>query len=183
MIVQKKLKFNLSGQRYKFSLKNKIFRQIWNFIWLIFFRFSPRSLCRWRAFILRLFGAKLGENVRVWPSCKVWAPWNLKVGNNTRIGEFVDIYSVTSIKIGPNSIISQYSYLCTATHDYNDPRFPLILKEIVIGESCWIAAGAYIGPGVKVGDGAIIAAKSCVVKDVEEWVIVGGNPAKIIKKR
>lgn len=133
--------------------------------------------------MLKLFGAKIGSRVRVYPSCRIWAPWNLTVEDNSSVGDFVDCYSVATIKIGKNSIISQYSYICSATHDYNEKTFPLIPKEITIGDGVWVAAGAYIGPGVKINDSAIVGAKACVYKDIPEGAIVGGNPAKIIKHR
>jgi putative colanic acid biosynthesis acetyltransferase WcaF len=183
VLTQKDNGFDLSGKRCLLSRKNRIARQLWMLVWIFLFRPSPRPLRKWRAFLLKLFGANLGHNVRIWPSCKVWAPWNLIVGDNTSIGDDVDCYSVAQITIGANTIISQYSYLCAATHDYNDPKFPLIPKAISIGDSVWVAAGAYVGPGVKIGDGAIVGAKSCVYKNVDPWTIVGGNPARLLKER
>lgn len=175
--------FDLSGKRSFHSFSNKLFRTVWGIVWLILFRTSPRPFYQWRAILLKLFGAKLGKNVRVCPSCKVWAPWHLVIGSNSTIGDNVDCYNVGNISIGSNSIISQYTYLCSATHDYTQKCFPVKPISIVIGSSVWIAARSYVGPGVTIKDCAIIGANSCVYKDVDESVVVGGNPAKFIKKR
>lgn len=105
------------------------------------------------------------------------------------IGDLVDCYSVDKIIIGRNATISQYSFLCTASHAFNDDQIksvhamPLLTAPIVVCDYAWIAADAFIGPGVTIGDGAVAAARSTVVRDVEPWTIVAGNPAKIIAKR
>lgn len=99
------------------------------------------------------------------------------------IGDDVDIYSVAKITIGANSTVSQYSYLCAATHDHQDPDHPLVPKPIVIGERCWIAADVFVGPGVTIGDGTVVGARSSVFNDLPEWVIATGTPAKTAGKR
>jgi putative colanic acid biosynthesis acetyltransferase WcaF len=110
-------------------------------------------------------------------------PWNLEVGEYAVISDRVQVYNLTKITIGRAAIISQDTYLCAGSHDYNDPTLPLKSKPIVIGANAWIAAGAFICPGVTVGEGAVVAARSVVTKDVAPWTVVGGNPARFIKTR
>jgi putative colanic acid biosynthesis acetyltransferase WcaF len=95
----------------------------------------------------------------------------------------VDCYSVAPIKLGVHVTVSQYAFLCTATHDYEDPDLRLIARPIEIGDYAWIAARAFVGPGVSIGEGAVVGATASVYHDVPEWTVVGGNPARVIKKR
>jgi len=130
-----------------------------------------------------LFGADIGRQSNIRSSVKIWAPWNLKVGNFSSIGPATDIYNQGKIEIGNRTIISQKTYLCASTHDYNLATFPLITKPIKIGNQVWIAADSFIGPGVQVGDGVIVGARSAVFKNVQPWTIVRGNPAEFVKDR
>jgi len=95
----------------------------------------------------------------------------------------VDCYSVAPIRIGAHAVVSQYSYLCSASHDYELPDFPLVTGPIVVAEGAWVAADAFVGMGVTIGAGAVVGARASVFKDVEPWTVVGGNPARFIKKR
>ena len=165
------------------TVGNKMGRTIWNMVWLLLYRPSPRFLHGWRRFLLRQFGAIVGKNVHPYPTARIWAPWNLEMGDHSCLGDHIDCYCVDKIRIGSNSTISQYSYLCTASHDYTDPAMPLITASIVIGEGVWIAADVFVGPGVEVGDGAVIGARSSVFRNIEPWTVVAGNPARVIKKR
>ncbi len=158
-------------------------RLLWNFIYGLFFRWSPVPFHAWRSFLLRLFGAKIGKNVFIYPSVEVWFPWNLEVGDGSCFGRWVNCYSVDKIVIGSNVVVSQYSYLCTAGHDIQDIKFSLTSKPIQIDDNAWVAADAFIGPGVEVGKGAVVGARASVFKNVKAWTVVGGNPAKAIKKR
>ena len=137
----------------------------------------------WRRFLLRLFGAKIGKGVRIANSAEIYYPPNLTLGDNVVVGPKVDLYCVAEIKIQKNSMISQYSYLCGASHDYREEHLPLIAMPITIGESTWICAKAFVGPGVSIGNMVVVAACSVVVKDVSDQSVVGGNPCKFIKKR
>jgi putative colanic acid biosynthesis acetyltransferase WcaF len=177
---------NLSTYRDSFSLKNKILRGIWNISYLLFFKITPSTLKifkHWRNFILRIFGARIGKNTLVYSNVKIWAPWNLEIGDNCCLGPKVDCYNQGKISIGNNTIISQKSYLCASTHDYTKEDFPLILKPITIGNGVWVAADAFIGPDVTIGDFVVVAARSVVIKNIEKNTIVGGNPAFKIKDR
>ncbi len=166
-----------------FSLENRIGRFVWNIVYILLFRYSPNFMFGWRRIILRVFGASIGKKVNIYPQCRIWAPWNLIMGNQSCLGPFVDCYNQGQISIGTRVVISQKSYLCASTHDYTQLGFPLLCKPIMIEDNAWIAAGAFVGPGVTIGEGAVVAARSVVVKDVEPWTVVGGNPTKFIKKR
>jgi putative colanic acid biosynthesis acetyltransferase WcaF len=129
-----------------------------------------------------LFGAKIARDAYAHPSVKIWAPWNLEMGSLSCLGPHVDCYCVDKVVIGSRATVSQYSFLCTATHDYRDPRMPLVTAPIMIGERAWVAADAFIGPGVTIGEGAVVGARASVFRNVDPWTVVGGNPARIIKK-
>ena len=150
----------------------------------IFFRpFGTQLLKKYRIFILKCFGAQVEYSTHVYASAKIWAPWNLKMGNFSTLGPGVHCYNQGKITIGSNTVISQKSYLCASTHDFNKVDFPLYCDPIHIGDSVWIAADVFIGPGAIVMEGAVVGARSAVFKDVDAWTVVGGNPAKFIKKR
>ena len=165
------------------SMMNKVGRILWSTVWLFLYRPSPRIAHGWRRMLLRLFGAKIGKDAHPYPSAQIWAPWNLEMGNDSCLGDHTDCYSVDKITIGPRSTISQYSFLCTASHDYQDPSLPLITAPITIGAHAWIAADVFVGPGVAIGDGAVVGARSSVFRNIEPWTVVAGNPARVIKKR
>lgn len=133
--------------------------------------------------LLRLFGARISSEAHPYPSAKIWAPWNLTMDEGSCLGENVDCYCVAHIHIGKNSTVSQYSYLCTASHDYTRSNMPLIISPISIGDNVWITADVFIGPGVHIGDGSIITARSSVFRDIPSWVVATGNPALPIKQR
>jgi putative colanic acid biosynthesis acetyltransferase WcaF len=175
---------DLSTYSHSFSLKNKISRLVWNLVRLILFRpFASRFFKKWRVLVLKCFGAKIEWSSHIYASVKIWAPWNLQIGANSSLGPKVDCYNQGKIGIGSNTIISQKTYLCASSHDYTQKDFPLILKPITIGNGVWIAADAFIGPGITIGDDAVVAARSVVIKNVDKNTIVGGNPAKHIKSR
>lgn len=165
------------------SLTNKIVRAIWNLVWFFLFRPTPRSLHPWRCLLLRLFGAKLGKAVHPYPSARIWAPWNLEMGDHSCLGEQVDCYCVDKIRIGAHSTVSQYSFLCTASHDYTQSSMPLVTASITIGDRVWVTADVFVGPGVSIGDGAVIIARSSVLCDIPSWTVASGNPAVPMKPR
>ncbi|CAZ95176.1 Colanic acid biosynthesis acetyltransferase [Zobellia galactanivorans] len=166
-----------------FSIKNRTTRLVWNIVYLIFFKYSPRPLHNWRSFLLRLFGAKIGKGVHIYPKVKIWAPWNLEVHDEVGVADGADLYSQGKIILEFRSIVSQRSYICTGTHDFTLKGHPLYTKSIKISKFAWVAAEAFVGPGVTVGEGAVVGARAAVFKNVEPWAVVGGNPAKFIKTR
>jgi putative colanic acid biosynthesis acetyltransferase WcaF len=165
------------------SFANKVVRALWNIVWLLLFRPTPRVLHAWRAMLLRLFGAKLGKAVHVYPSAKIWAPWNLEMDDHACLSEQVDCYCVAKIRIGKHSTVSQYSFLCSASHDYTQYAMPLLAAPITIGDHVWITVDVFVGPGVTIADGGVITARSSVFHDIPGWMVATGNPALPIKPR
>ncbi|MBA4189044.1 MAG: putative colanic acid biosynthesis acetyltransferase [Planctomycetaceae bacterium] len=177
------MSLDLSGYRNQLGWRNKLARAAWGVVWVMLFRPSPRPLHGWRRFLLRRFGATVGRGAHPYPLAWVWAPWNLEMGDHSCLADGVDCYSVALIRLGRSALVSQRTFLCGATHDYNHPEFPLVAKPITIADGVWVAAEAFIGPGVTVGEGAVVGARACVTKDVEPWTVVAGNPAIMIKRR
>lgn len=158
-------------------MSDRLRRAVWGAVWLLFYRPSPVLLHGWRRFLLRIFGAKIGASAHPYPSARIWAPWNLVMGEGSCLGAASETYNVARVTLEPWSIVSQRAYLCTASHEIRDPGFALMAAPIVIGRNAWVAASAFIGPGVHLADGAVAAASAVVTKDVAEDVVVGGNPA------
>ncbi len=171
------------AQRPAFSLKNRMMRALWGITSAVFFRLSPRPLHAWRAFLLRCFGATLGRASHIYPKAKIWAPWNLHCSDYVAIADGADIYNPAPMYFGEFAIVSQDSYVCGATHDYDDPDFPLLAFEMHIGTRAWICARACVAPGVRVGDGAVLALASVATRDLDPWSIYAGAPAKKVKER
>lgn len=177
---------NIKIEKYKDTLtfSNKLRRLIWNIACLLFFRpFALPYFKKWRIFVLRMFGANIGEGCVVRASAEIWDPKNLVLGQYSCIGPKTKIYNPAPIILGDKVTISQYAYLCTASHDITDKNNPLITDSIKVESFAWVAADAFVGMGVTIGEGAVVGARSSVFKDVEPWAVVGGNPAKFIKKR
>src|SRR5690554_3353752 len=166
-----------------FSLINRIGRVVWNITYTLFFRFSPIPIHGWRSFLLRMFGAKVGKGVHIYPKVKIWAPWNLELLDQCGVANGAILYSQGRIQIGSRTTISQNTHLCAGTHDYTQPGFPTITKPITIGDHVWIAAEAFIHPGVSIGDECVIGARSVVTKDMPEWMVCSGHPCEPLKNR
>lgn len=147
------------------------------------FRFSPRPLFAWRRLLLRGFGARIGRNAHVYPSARIYLPWMLTLGEQASIGEWVLIYNLGPVTIGDRATISHRAHLCAGTHEYRDPALPLLRLPIEIGSQAWVCADAFVGPGRRVGEGAIVGAAAVVVSDVPDWHVVAGNPARFVKQR
>ena len=165
------------------SFANKVARVIWATVQGTLFRWSPRVCFRWRRLILRTFGARVGRNARISPGARIWAPWNLTIGDESSIAHDVDCYCVNQVTIGSHATISQYAFLCTASHDPEDPHMKLITAPVTVADQAWVCAGAFIGMGVVIGEGAVAGAMSVVTKSVDPWMIVAGNPARALRKR
>jgi putative colanic acid biosynthesis acetyltransferase WcaF len=178
------INLNIPGNRIsrKYSRAVMLRRICWG-IGRWFFRFSPRPLFAWRRFILRCFGAKIGRHVHIYSSALIYYPWNLDVGDWSSIGEWALIYNLGKVTIGERATISHRTHLCAGTHDYKDPAMPLLKPPIQIADDAWICADAFLGPDVIVGKGAIVGARAVVTKNVEQWAIVAGNPARVVKQR
>lgn len=162
----------------------KVRRLFWIVVWGVCAKWMPYFVGRrWRVFLLRRFGMKDEGHVGFYPSAKVWAPWNLEMGSYVAIDDEVNLYSADKIKIGTKVAISREAFICTASHDITKPNRPLVTAPITICDGVWIGARAIVLPGVTIGEGAVVAAGAVVTKDVEPWTVVGGNPAKFIKRR
>lgn len=166
-----------------FSFKNRVARFVWNVVSATLFKYSPRPFHPWRSFILKLFGAKVGKGVHVYPSVKIWAPWNLELADGCGIANGVILYSQGKISIGKRTVVSQGAHLCAGTHDYTKFGFPLITYPITIGDNVWIASDVFIHPGISIQDGCVIGARSVVSKDMPAWMVCAGHPCKPIKDR
>lgn len=166
-----------------FRGRNAVVVQSWWFIQFIFFKNSPQFLYGFRRFLLRLFGAKIGRKVVIRPSARITYPWKLTIGDYAWIGDEVVLYSLGEIEIGANTVISQRSYICTGSHNYLKLDFPIFTKKVTIEEECWLATDVYIAPGVTIGKGTVVGARSSVYKDLPENKICMGSPAKIIRAR
>jgi putative colanic acid biosynthesis acetyltransferase WcaF len=147
------------------------------------FRYSPRPLFGWRRFLLRAFGARVGRHVNIYPSARIELPWQLDIGDEASIGERVLVYNLGKVSIGPRATISHNAHICAGTHDYRDPRLPLLRLPIDVGADAWICAAAFVGPGSRVGEGAVVGAGSVCNGEVEAWTVVSGNPAVFRKRR
>lgn len=148
-----------------------------------FFRWSPRPFFGWRRFLLRLFGAKIGRRVNVYSSVVITMPWNLEIGDWSSVGEDVLVYNLGHITIGAKVTISHRAHLCAGTHDHTQPTLPLLKPPITVESQAWICADAFVGPNVTIGEGTVVGARAVVVKPVPPWVIVVGNPSRIIGPR
>jgi len=180
MKYQNLFEFNLpSGFRGASGVKV----QVWWLIQSTIFCFSPQFMYSWRNFLLRLFGANIGKNVIIRPSVKITYPWKLTIGDYSWIGDDVNLYTLGEIEIGNNSVISQKSYLCAASHDYDKPDFPIWAKKITIEDECWLATDVYVAPGITIGRGTVVGARSSVFKDLPPGMVCIGSPAKPIKER
>ncbi len=151
----------------------------WQIVQATAFAMSPQPAYAWRRWLLRRFGARVGRGVLIRQSARVTYPWKVTLGDHCWIGDHAELYSLSEITIGRHAVVSQRSYLCGATHDHRDIAFPLVGRPIVIGEEAWVATDCFIAPGVRIGRGSIVAARSTVLRDVPEGVIVAGHPAVV----
>jgi putative colanic acid biosynthesis acetyltransferase WcaF len=166
-----------------FSLRNRVARVSWQVVALLLFRFSPTPFHAWRALVLRCFGAQVGRGVHVYPGAKIWAPWNLELADECGIASGAILYCQDKITIGRRAVISQGAHLVAGTHDYSKTGFPLITKPIHIGDHVWIAAEAFVHPGITIGEGSVIGARSVVTQSMPEWMVCAGHPCVAIKPR
>lgn len=167
-----------SGSRLVYLLK----RFLWSCVQLPFWPKMPRVLSPLRIMLLRLFGARIARACFI-GSARIWIPWNLEMNESAAVANGAELYNLAPISIGPYSVISQGSYLCTATHDYTKPNFPLYSRPITVHGRAWVAARAFLAPGVTIGEGAVVGACSVVTKNVRPWTVCAGNPCREIKTR
>lgn len=166
----------------KYSRGEKIERVTWGLVGLLF-RWSPRHCYRWRNALLRSFGARIGRDVQIYPSVRIFMPSQLEVGDETTVGPEANLYNLGPMRIGSQVTVSQGAHLCGGTHDDSDPAFGLLRCPIEIGSASWICADAFIGPNVIIGEGAVIGARAVAMRNVPAWQVHAGNPARYIRDR
>lgn len=175
--------FYATEYKNSLSLGNRVLRTIWASVWLTFFRLSPPPFFWWRRFLLRCFGAKMDSSARVYPSARIWAPWMLTMEARSCLGPESYCYDVAPVFLGVDATVSFRGFLCTASHDIRHPERPLVTGPIRLEKGAYVFADAFIGMNVTLGEGAVAAARAVVVKSVEPYAIVGGNPAVVIGTR
>lgn len=166
-----------------FSLSHRLFRVFWNLTWLLLASWTPPFLRGWRRFLLTLFGARIDPTANIYGSVRVWYPPNLEMGPYACLGPGVNAYCMAPIRLDAYALVSQRSHLCAGTHDIEDPHFQLRARPITIGRHAWIAAEAFVGPGVTVGEGAVLGGRGVAFRDLQAWGVYSGNPAQFLKER
>jgi putative colanic acid biosynthesis acetyltransferase WcaF len=174
----------LPTMRTNWGWRVLVLRVLWVPFRLLFLKGTTRYLSPIRVLALRTFGARIEMPALICDGVRIWYPWNLSMGRHAAVGADAEIYNFAPVSIGRHAIVSQYAYLCTASHDYRDMSMPLTYAPIDIGDHAWVASRAFIGPGVRVGDGSIVGACAVVVgRNVDDWTVVAGNPARFVKMR
>jgi putative colanic acid biosynthesis acetyltransferase WcaF len=166
-----------------FSPKTKLRRLAWSICWALFYRLSFRPLHGWRSMLLRAFGAKMGPHCHFYPGSRVWAPWNLVCGDQVTAADGAEIYNPAPMSFGSHVVISQDAFICGATHDFDNPAFPLLAYSTALGPYAWVCARAVVTPGINLGDGAVLGLGSVATRDLDAWGVYAGVPAVKIKER
>lgn len=162
---------------------SRIRETAWLLVRFAVFVLSPFRLYGLKRLLLRVFGADVGRGVVIKPGVKITFPWRLKLGDHCWIGEDVFILNLDRIEIGPNVCVSQRAFICTGNHDYKDPHFRVMTAPVVIQGGAWIGACAFVGPGVQVGENAVLCAASVATKDLARDTVYAGNPALKVRHR
>jgi putative colanic acid biosynthesis acetyltransferase WcaF len=157
--------------------------QLWWLVQATLFRLSPQVAYGWRRWLLRLFGARVGQGVLLRPSVRITYPWKVTLGARAWVGDDVVLYSLDSISIGDDAVVSQRSYLCAGTHDHEQADFPLFGRPIAVGNESWLATDVFVAPGVTIGNGAVVGARSSVFSDLPEMMVCFGTPAQPVRPR
>jgi len=171
------------GQPNPYLASERVRRALWACFYWTLYRWVPRFFNAWHRGCLRLFGAKIGREVTIDPSALIECPWNLALADYSLVGAGVRLYALGVISLGEHSVISQRAHICAGSHDYCDPRMPLLRPSITIGQGVWICTEAFIGPGAVIGDRAVVGARSVVTGHLPEDMVCGGNPCRPIKRR
>lgn len=163
--------------------REKAGRILWRWVQATLFRCSPWVANGWRSWLLRRFGARIGHNCVIRPNVRIEVPWKLTMGEHASLGEFAIIYSLGPITIGDRASISQYVHLCAGSHDLSRWDLPLTREPIDVGADAWIGTDVFVAPGVTIGEGAVVGARSSVFRDLPPWKVCVGSPAQPIKDR
>lgn len=166
-----------------FSLRHRLLRAAFTVTWLLLARWTPPPLHRWRALVLRVFGARIHPTARVYGSTRIWYPPNLTMGRHSSLGPDATCYAMDRIDLADYATVSQGAYLCGGTHLVDDPDFTLITRPIRLERYAWVAAQAFVGPGVTLGEGAVLGARSVTMRDLQPWSVNAGQPARHLRDR
>jgi putative colanic acid biosynthesis acetyltransferase WcaF len=157
--------------------------QLWWIVQSTLFGLSPQILYGWRRWLLQCFGMKGAKGLMIRPTAIVTYPWKITMGQDCWVGDHAVLYSLGEIEIGDNCVVSQRSYLCAATHDYTVPSFDMVDKKITIEPEVWLAADCFVAPGVRIGRGSVVGARSSVFGDLPGGMVCVGSPAKAMRPR
>ena len=179
----KPLPLRVASPPSPFPVWHRAARLAWAVVEGTVFRLSPPPLHWWRVVLLRLFGARVHATAHVYPTVRTWAPWNLALGPDACLAPDVRVYNVDRVVLGPRALVSQGAHLCTASHDHEDPAFPLVHAPIRIGEDAWVCADAFVAMGVTIGRGAVIGARAVVLRDMPAGMVCVGFPCRPVRAR
>lgn len=166
-----------------FSFQHRLFRVAWNLTWLLLASWTPPILRGWRRCLLRWFGAKIDNTAGVYGSARIWYPPNLTMGAHAYIGPGAIVYCMAPITLDAYAIVSQRAHLCAGTHNIDDSHFQLEVRPIRVGRRGWVAAEAFVGPGVTIGEGAVLGGRAVAFRDLKPWGVYCGNPATWLRER
>lgn len=171
------------GKRSPWSVGFRARMLAWELAWPLLCRWTPKPLNPWRLAVLRVFGARIEGTPFVHQRARIQIPWHVELRDRSCVGDRANLYSLDRITLEAGALAAQESYLCTGTHDLNDPEWPLITAPIVVGERAFVGARAFVLPGITIGARAVIGAGSVVTRNVAAETTVAGNPARPVEKR
>jgi putative colanic acid biosynthesis acetyltransferase WcaF len=165
------------------ALRERMGLLLWGVIWSLFCSWTPKPFNAWRLIWLRMFGCKIEGKPFVHQRARIQIPWRVTLHDRSCVGDRANLYSLGEVELGSRCVVAQEAYLCTGTHDLNDPKTPLVTAKIIVGTDAFVGARAFIMPGVHIGDGAVVGACSVVTVDVLPWTVSAGNPCRVVKAR
>lgn len=166
-----------------YPVAHRLYRMTWIIAWELLGSWTPTPAHAWRRILLRAFGANIDHTAKVYPRVRVWYPPNLIMEEFSTLGPYVNCYCMDTIHLGAHALVSQGAHLCGGTHNIDSPEFELQTKAIFLSRHCWIAAEAFVSPGVTVEEGAVLGARSVAARNLEAWGVYVGNPARKIRQR
>jgi putative colanic acid biosynthesis acetyltransferase WcaF len=169
--------------RASFPLRHRLHRIAWNLAWTLLASWTPPPMHRWRVRLVNFFGGHVHPSCSIYGSARIWYPPNLTMDRFAALGPSVQCYSMGAVTLGAYSVVSQRAFLCTGTHDIHHADFQIGARPICIGANAWIAAEAFVGPGVSIGDGAVLSARGAAFRNLDAWTVYQGNPALPLRSR
>jgi putative colanic acid biosynthesis acetyltransferase WcaF len=163
--------------------RSRLVQMAWFFLGAPLLRLTVLPFSGVRRGLLRLFGAHIGRGVVIKPGVRVKYPWLLATGDHCWIGEDCWIDNLAPVTLGSSVCLSQGAYLCTGNHDWSDPAFGLMVRQIRVEDGAWVGARAVLGPGAAIGECAVVTAGSVIARCVPAFEIHGGNPAVFLRRR